>query len=234
MDKIHTIASKFRLLGNEVQILTSNSILVYNKNKLELTGYRLVDNRIESVDYNIECGIQGSDNYFRAIKDNNIYILDRYLNRKLKFSNEKPILIVDEAFVLLDNTSTRTKRVIDINGDSVTITLAWKVEIYRNSDNQLVILTEYNSGQNISIAENNKSIKYFELFTLDRTNYVFIGDKYIIIRYKHKNKVIVFDYKGNITLSVPEGKVSVKDKILVLDKVGKLIKQINPAGLVYK
>lgn len=234
---MYSLISKLKLLGNEVQVLTKNSILVKNSKK-ELIGYRLYDNKIEVVDYIIGQIIPGSDKYIQASKGSNTYILDLEFEKKLKFSNEIPALIIDDSFVVLNNISTRTKRVIDISGNTVTITLAWGVEIYKGINNQLVIIAEHNSGLDVSIAIGDKTninnIKWTQILALDRTNSVYVADKYIAVKYKNKKKIILFDYNGNITLSIPEGRMTVKNNnVNILDKVGKCIKSMPEAKHIY-
>lgn len=224
MSKIAELVSKLNLLGDKPQVLEDDSAIVYVKNKEAFIGFRInAEGKVEESPFNINGFVPGTDQFLDAELKNNTYILDRHLKQLLKFSSERPVKIIDDYFIALVNPISSITRLIDIQGEPITKHLSWGTSIYRIQEtDRLVVKSGHSSGIDIILAiKNGKSEVITCVTDLDTVN---IGAEYFTVRYKQRNKLIMYDYSGKIMLSIPSGKTKLYNgKIILTDKVDKLV-----------
>lgn len=227
MDKVNTLASKLRLLGEEAEILENDSVIVH-KNLFEMVGYKIVNDNVIRCEYEIECMLRNSTRFICAKKDNNYYLLDRHLNPKLKFSGEQPMRLINNYFLVMFSKQFNSGRIIGLDGKEASGGLCAGIDSRRVNDNTIVCTSTYKNYREVVICSYIKgTTKRKVIHTVDIADQVYPGLESIAIRYKQKDKVIIYDYDSNVMLSIPGGRVKQEvDRYILYDKSGKKFREI--------
>lgn len=236
MKKLDRLISKLRLLGESAEILEDDSAIVYTKSKDSIKGYKVDNNKIKEVEYRLIKFLDNTDKYIVAIKGNNTYLLDRHLEPKLKFSGEQPFKLINNYFIVLKNMISRTLRIIGIDGREVTDPLDWSLEVRSVAENKIIVVETNNIGLKVVIGsyENNRTISK-TLHDLTIQDKVYVGKGHLCVKYKLRNKLIIYDYENRILLSIPSGTViDSGEDLKIRDRVSKVIKVVKSADLIYK
>lgn len=185
MNKLESLVSKLRLLGDNVEILSDDAIIDKPQSKDYVVCYNVSSDKIlhRRYDRTIPDVIEPNTQIIIGVdsESNEEHLLDRHLVIKSKFRFEKVNKIIDNTFVISSSLISTNFRLTTVDGKQLSDGLISSIRVWRLDRFTILALCTCANGESyiITVNNNNECIKLLE--GIGPAQLVYIGKTCIAI-----------------------------------------------------